>query len=515
MYKTIKYRTVIFDLDGTLLDTLDDLTNATNYALTAFGYPTRTKDEVRAFVGNGIKKLIERALGEHSAHVDEVLETFKTYYGAHCADATKPYDGILQMLAIMQEEGIQAAVLSNKADFAVKRLANEYFGGLLLAAVGENEAAGIRKKPAPDSLLAVMRELNAEKESTLYVGDSEVDIQTAANAGVDCLCVTWGFRDREFLRAQGGKAFVDHPMDLIGGGYVFDEVGNTPLVRLEVDGITLYGKVEGRNPAGSIKDRVAVAIIEDAEENGLLEKGGLIVEATSGNTGIGLAYAASQKGYKAVIVMPDTMSVERRALIEKHGGMVLLTDGKLGMQGAVDKAKRLVASTDNCIFADQFNNPVCQKVHYQTTGHELWKQMDGKVDIFIACVGTGGTLTGVGRYLKEQAPDVKVIAVEPAASPLLSKGRSGPHGIQGIGANFVPSVLDRTVYDEVVTVTDEESIEMTKRLFIEYDLPVGISSGAAVAAAVKVGKRSENAGKRIVTILPDDIDRYRSILFDE
>ncbi len=512
MYKTIKYKTIIFDLDGTLLDTLDDLTNATNYALATFGYPTRAKDEVRAFVGNGIKKLIERALGEHSAHTDEVLETFKTYYGAHCADATKPYDGVLEMLGSLQAEGIRTAVLSNKADFAVKKLANEYFDGLLLAAVGENEGAGIRKKPAPDSLFAVMRELNATRESTLYVGDSEVDIQTATNAGVDCLCVTWGFRDRDFLRAQGGRAFIDHPMELLRGGHVFDEVGNTPLVRLEMDGITLFAKAEGRNPAGSIKDRVAVAIIEDAEENGLLEKGGLIVEATSGNTGIGLAYAASQKGYKAVIVMPDTMSVERRALIEKHGGMVELTDGRLGMQGAVDKAKKLVASTENCIFADQFNNPVCWRAHYQTTGPEIWKQMDGKVDIFIACVGTGGTLTGVGRYLKERNPDVKVIAVEPAASPLLSEGRSGPHGIQGIGANFVPSVLDRTVYDEVVTVTDEESIEMTKRLYIEYDLPVGISSGAAVAAAVKVAKRPENAGKKIVTILPDGRDRYESIL---
>ncbi len=517
MYEIIKYKTIIFDLDGTLLDTLDDLTNSTNAALSAFGFPLRTKEEVRSFVGNGIRKLIERALGENIAQADEVLSYFKAYYADHCADCTKPYEGTMSLLTELKRRGIKTAVLSNKADFAVKKLAKEYFNGLLLAAVGENEAEGIRKKPAPDSLFAVMKELGAEKGSTLYVGDSEVDIETAANAGVDCMCVTWGFRDKEFLRSQGGKLFADSPMELLHflqkeQGMSLMKVGNTPLVRIKIDGVELFAKQEGENPAGSIKDRVAFAIIEDAEKRGLLKAGGTVVEATSGNTGIGLAYAASQKGYQALIVMPDSMSVERRALIEKHGGMVLLTDGKLGMQGAVDRAKAIVASTENCVFADQFCNPVCQKAHYQTTGPEIWEQTQGQVDIFVACVGTGGTLTGVGRYLKEQNPNVRVIAVEPAASPLLSQGWSGPHAIQGIGANFIPSVLDRSVYDEVVTVTNEESIEMAKRLFMEHELPVGISSGAAVAAAIKIGKRCENKDKKIVTILPDDRGRYRSIL---
>lgn len=209
------YKTIIFDLDGTLLDTLDDLTNATNEALRAFGLPLRTREEVRSFVGNGIAKLIERALGEHTSYFDEALTAFKRYYGAHCADETKPYEGILPLLAELKARGVKTAVLSNKADFAVKKLAEEYFDGLLLAAVGENEAAGIRKKPAPDALFEVMKALKADKESTLYVGDSEVDIQTAKNARVDCLCVTWGFRDRAFLEAQGGKLFVDAPMEIL------------------------------------------------------------------------------------------------------------------------------------------------------------------------------------------------------------------------------------------------------------------------------------------------------------
>lgn len=209
------YKTIIFDLDGTLLDTLDDLTSATNAVLHAFGQPARTREEVCSFVGNGIKKLMERALGERTDLLEESLEVFKQYYGAHCADQTKPYDGIIPLLTELNERGVKTAVLSNKADFAVKKLAKEYFADLLLAAVGENEAAGIRKKPAPDALFAVLKELETEKKDTLYVGDSEVDIQTARNAGVDCLCVTWGFRDREFLLAQGGKNFVDDPMEIL------------------------------------------------------------------------------------------------------------------------------------------------------------------------------------------------------------------------------------------------------------------------------------------------------------
>ena len=209
------YKTIIFDLDGTLLDTLDELTSATNAALHAFGQPARTREEVRVFVGNGIKKLMERALGERVDLLTEALETFKQYYGAHCAEQTKPYEGILPLLRALKSRGVKTAVLSNKADFAVKKLAKEYFPELLLAAVGENEAAGIRKKPAPDALFAVMRELETEQKDTLYVGDSEVDIQTAQNAGVACLCVTWGFRDKEFLLAHGGKNFVDNPMEIL------------------------------------------------------------------------------------------------------------------------------------------------------------------------------------------------------------------------------------------------------------------------------------------------------------
>ena len=292
-------------------------------------------------------------------------------------------------------------------------------------------------------------------------------------------------------------------------------IGNTPLIRLEQADAGLpariYAKVEGENPAGSIKDRVALAIVEDAEKNGRLLKGGTVIEATSGNTGIGLAYVCKQRGYRAVIVMPDSMSVERRELIASYGAEVVLTDGKLGMSGAVEKAMQLLQDTPNSILADQFNNPVCAKAHYETTGVEIWEQTQGKVDIFVACVGTGGTLTGTGRYLKEQNPNIEVVAVEPAASPLLSQGRAGAHGIQGIGANFIPKVLDRTVYDEVVTVTDEESIATAKALN-RTGLSVGISSGAAVTAARKIAERPENAGKTVVTILPDEGGRYASIL---
>ena len=294
-----------------------------------------------------------------------------------------------------------------------------------------------------------------------------------------------------------------------------NEIGNTPLIRLEqVDNglpSRLYAKLESANPAGSIKDRVAFAIVENAEKNGLLKKGGTVIEATSGNTGIGLAYVCRQRGYRAVIVMPDSMSVERIALMKEYGAEVVLTDGKLGMSGAVEKAKALLQETPNSILADQFNNPVCAKAHYETTGVEIWQQTQGQVDVFVACVGTGGTLTGAGRYLKEKNPNIKVIAVEPTASPLLSQGKAGRHAIQGIGANFIPAVLDRTVYDEVVTVTDEESIATAKGLCAQ-GLCVGISSGAAVAAAKRIAERTENLGKTVVTILPDDGGRYASIL---
>lgn len=291
-------------------------------------------------------------------------------------------------------------------------------------------------------------------------------------------------------------------------------IGNTPLVRLEKTdlgmGARIFAKVEGVNPAGSIKDRVALAIIEDAEKSGRLKAGGTVIEATSGNTGIGLAYVCKQRGYRAVIVMPDSMTVERRNLIKSYGAEVVLTDGKKGMSAAVEKANELLKTTPNSILADQFNNPVCAQVHYDTTGAEIWEQTQGKVDIFVACVGTGGTLTGVGRYLKEKNPSVRVVAVEPAASPLLSQGRAGAHNIQGIGANFIPKVLDRSIYDEVVTVTDLEAVTMAKQLKERENLYVGTSSGAAVAAALQLAKRAENAGKVIVTVLPDEGSRYAS-----
>ena len=291
-------------------------------------------------------------------------------------------------------------------------------------------------------------------------------------------------------------------------------IGNTPLVCLERVNMDccgkIYAKVEGVNPAGSIKDRVALAIIEDAEKSGRLKAGGTVIEATSGNTGIGLAYVCKQKGYRAIIVMPNSMSVERRQLIASYEAEVVLTDGALGMSGAVEKAQQLLQNIPNSILADQFNNPVCAEVHYRTTGAEIWAQTQGKVDVFVACVGTGGTLTGVGRYLKEKNPNVKVVAVEPEASPLLSKGWAGTHAIQGIGANFIPNVLDRSVYDEVVTVSDKDAKVTAFWLKEAENLYVGISSGAAVRAAETLAKRKENEGKIIVTILPDEGGRYAS-----
>lgn len=297
-----------------------------------------------------------------------------------------------------------------------------------------------------------------------------------------------------------------------GGRYALKTVGNTPLVRLDKINVgafaTVYAKIEGENPAGSIKDRVAFAILDDAEKSGRLRSGGTVIEATSGNTGIGLAYACRQRGYRAVIVMPDSMSIERRKLMESYGADVILTDGKKGMSAAVERAQEILRNTPNAILADQFNNPVCAEIHYRTTGVEIWAQTQGKVDIFVACVGTGGTLTGVGRYLKAQNPNVKVVAVEPSASPLLSKGWAGGHAIQGIGANFIPKVLDRSVYDEVLTVEDGVAIAMAKRLYQEEGLFVGISSGAAVAAACEVARRAENIGKTVVTVFPDEGGRY-------
>lgn len=295
-------------------------------------------------------------------------------------------------------------------------------------------------------------------------------------------------------------------------------IGNTPLVELKkirqkyaLCG-KIFAKIESYNPAGSIKDRVAKAIVDDAEKTGRLKTGGTVIEATSGNTGIGLALVAASRGYKAVIVMPDSMSVERQKLIKAYGAEVVLTSGELGMQGAVEKAQALQRETPNSILAGQFENPANAMAHYQTTGREIHAQTLGKTDIFVAGVGTGGTITGAGRFLKEQNPSTRVVAVEPQSSPLLSKGVAGKHAIQGIGANFLPAVLDTRIYDEIIAVSDEEAYCFAKEASVTEGLFVGISSGAALAAAIQLASRVENANKNIVVIFPDGGERYLSVL---
>ena len=292
------------------------------------------------------------------------------------------------------------------------------------------------------------------------------------------------------------------------------KIGNTPLMEIQTEdcalakGTRIFAKIETENAGGSIKDRVALAMIQDGERKGLLKKGGLIVEATSGNTGIGLAIVAKAMGYKAVIFLPETTAKSVVERIESCGGEVILTDGKLGMQGAVEEAKAFLQSHENAYYADQFNNPVCVSAHYQTTGVEIWEQTQGEVDFFVAGVGTGGTLTGTAKYLKEKKPAVKAVAVEPFSSPLLSQGWFGKHGIQGIGANFIPSVLDRSICDEVFTATEEEALQWAEWLYEKYGLVVGLSSGAAFSACVKLASREENAGKNIVTVFQFDGGRY-------
>ena len=302
---------------------------------------------------------------------------------------------------------------------------------------------------------------------------------------------------------------------------VFELIGNTPLVELtnyeNNHGLDarLIGKVEYFEPAGSIKDRIAKAMIEEAEANGLLDADTVIIEPTSGNTGIGLAAIAAARGNRIIIVMPDTMSVERRKLMRAYGAELVLTPGADGMKGAIAKAEQLAEEIPNSFIPSQFTNPANPAIHYQTTGPEIWEATGGEVDILVAGVGTGGTISGTGAYLKEQNPDVQVVAVEPADSPVLSEGRSGSHGIQGIGAGFVPETLDTDVYDEVITITNNEAFETGRELAANDGLLVGISSGAAVAAAAKLAQRPENAGKNIVVILPDTGERYlSSAMFD-
>lgn len=293
-------------------------------------------------------------------------------------------------------------------------------------------------------------------------------------------------------------------------------IGKTPLVRIDSfsrkRGIkaNILVKLEYLNPAGSVKDRVAAAMIDDAESKGLIKKGAVIIEPTSGNTGIGLAAVAASRGYKVMLTMPDTMSIERRKLLAAYGAEIVLTDGKGGMSAAIDKANELAKSIPGSFIAGQFENPANPEAHYKTTGPEIWEDTDGKVDFFVAGVGTGGTLTGVGKYLKSKNPEVKVTAVEPASSPLLSKGVSGAHSLQGIGANFVPKTLDTSVYDEVIAVTEEQAYEMGRALAREEGILVGISSGAALYAAVLTALRPENEGKNIVVLFPDTGDRYLS-----
>lgn len=293
-------------------------------------------------------------------------------------------------------------------------------------------------------------------------------------------------------------------------------IGNTPLV--EVTNIeknlkleaTLLVKLEYFNPAGSVKDRIAKAMIEDAEEKGILKPDSVIIEPTSGNTGIGLAAIAASKGYRMILTMPETMSVERRNILKAYGAEIVLTEGSKGMKGAIEKANELAAETENSYIPGQFENPVNPAIHRKTTGPEIWRDTDGNVDIFVAGVGTGGTITGTGEFLKEQNPNIRIVAVEPADSPVLSEGKSGAHKIQGIGAGFVPETLNTEIYDEIIKVKNEDAFACGKLMAKQEGVLVGISSGAALYAAIELAKKAENKGKKIVVLLPDNGDRYYS-----
>lgn len=294
-------------------------------------------------------------------------------------------------------------------------------------------------------------------------------------------------------------------------------IGHTPLLKVtnylkdqNIEGVELLAKLEYFNPAGSVKDRIALAMIEDAEKKGILKEGSTIIEPTSGNTGIGLASVAAAKGYRTILTLPETMSVERRNLLKAYGAELVLTEGAKGMKGAIAKAEELEKSIPDAVILGQFDNPANPAAHAATTGPEIWEDTDGKVDIFVAGVGTGGTVTGIGTYLKSKNPGVKIVAVEPADSPVLSGGQPGPHKLQGIGAGFVPSVLNTGIYDEVFTVTTEQAFTTGRLIAHKEGILVGITSGAALYAAAQIAKRPENAGKTVVALLPDSGDRYLS-----
>ncbi len=300
---------------------------------------------------------------------------------------------------------------------------------------------------------------------------------------------------------------------------ITEAFGNTPLVRLNRvagTGAEVYAKLEFYNPAGSVKDRIGIAIIDAAEQSGALQPGGTIVEGTSGNTGIALAFVGAARGYRVILTMPETMSIERRKLLAAYGAEIVLTEGPLGMKGAVAKAEEIAASTPGAVLAQQFANPANPAIHRTTTGPEIWNDTDGQVDILVSGIGTGGTITGAGGYLKEQNPNIKVVAVEPIDSPLLTEGKAGPHKIQGLGANFVPEILDREVYDEVIDVALPDAIAKARALGTDEGILAGISGGAAVWAAAEIANRPENAGKKIVVVVPDFGERYFStVLFED
>ncbi len=331
--------------------------------------------------------------------------------------------------------------------------------------------------------------------------------------------INWKTIKRNLKRRQKKKGI--RTMANIYRGFL-DLIGNTPLVEIanvekehELKARILV-KLEYRNPAGSVKDRIAQAMIEDAEQKGILKEGSVIIEPTSGNTGIGLAAIAAAKGYRAILTMPETMSVERRNILKAYGAEIVLTEGSKGMKGAIAKAEELAKEIEGSFIPGQFDNPANPKVHYETTGPEIWRDTDGKVDAFVAGVGTGGTVTGTGKYLKDQNPSIKVVAVEPASSPVLSEGKAGAHKIQGIGAGFVPKVLDTAVYDEVIKVENDDAFATSKELTKKEGILTGISSGAALYAALELAKRPEFEGKTIVALLPDSGDRYYSTpLFTE